>query len=96
MIKSLIQPATGNPGCGMLLQLSHEALSNYLVVDHVTLSKFDASSFSRKEKNRTPSGQENEGVNANHPVYPSVSQEIAPRYRIVALLLVKISLIGIF
>jgi hypothetical protein len=63
---------------------------------HVTLSKFDASSFSRKEKNRTPSGQENEGAKANHPVYPSVSQEIAPRYRIVALLLVKISLIGIF
>jgi hypothetical protein len=41
-------------GCGMLLQLSHEALSKYLVVDHVTLSTFDASSFSRKEKNRTP------------------------------------------
>ena len=29
-------------GCGMLLQLPHEAFSNYLVVDHVAHSKFDA------------------------------------------------------
>ena len=61
----------------MLLQLPEEALSNYLVVDHVAHSKFDASS-SPKENNRTPSGQENEGAKANHPVYPSVGQEIAP------------------
>ena len=61
----------------MLLQLPHEALSNYLIVDHVAHSKFDASS-SPKEKNRTPSGQDNEGANANHPVYSSVGQEIAP------------------
>ena len=61
----------------MLLQLPHEALSNYVVVHHVAHSKFDASS-SPKEKNRTPSGQENEGAKANHPVYSSVSQEIAP------------------
>ena len=40
-------------------------------------SKFDASS-SPKEKNRTPSGQENEGAKANHLVYSSVGQEIAP------------------
>ena len=33
----------------MLLQLPHEALSNYLVVDHVAHSKFDASS-SPKER----------------------------------------------
>ena len=28
-------------GCGMLLQLPHEAHSNYLVVDHVAHSKFE-------------------------------------------------------
>ena len=48
----------------MLLQLHQQALSNYLVVDHVAHSKFDASS-SPKEKNRTPSVQENEGAKAN-------------------------------
>ena len=30
------------------------------------------------KKHRTPSGQENEGAKANHPVYSSVCQEIAP------------------
>jgi hypothetical protein len=69
--------SSGHPGCGMLLQLPHEALSNYVVVHHVAHSKFDASS-SPKEKNRTPSGQENEGAKANHPVYSSIGQEIAP------------------
>jgi hypothetical protein len=43
-----------DPGCGMLLQLPHDALSNtsnYLVVDHVAHSKFhDASSNSPKQK----------------------------------------------
>ena len=78
--------------------LPHEALSNYLVVDHVAHSKFDASS-SPKEKSRTPSGQENEGAKANHPVYSSVGQEIAPEVshscvKLVAF--VKISLIGRF
>ena len=63
----------------MLLQLPHEALSNYFVVDHVAHSKFDASS-SPKEKIHTPSGQENEGAKVNHPVYSSVGQEIAPEY----------------
>ena len=62
----------------MLLQLPHEALSNYLVVDHVAHSKFNASSIAPERKNRTPSGQENEGAKANHPVYSSVGQEIAP------------------
>jgi hypothetical protein len=53
----------------MLLQLPHEALSNYLVVvDYVAHSKFDASISSPKEKNRTPSGQENEGAKANHAI----------------------------
>jgi hypothetical protein len=55
--------------------LPDEALSNYLIVDHVAYSKFDASN-SPKEKNHTPPGQENEGVKANHPVYSSVGQEI--------------------
>jgi hypothetical protein len=41
--------SSGYPGCGMLLQLPHKALSNYLVVDHVAHSEFDASS-SPKEK----------------------------------------------
>ena len=61
----------------MLLQLPHEAVSNFLVVDHVAHSKFDTSS-SPKEENRTPSGQAYEGAKANHPVYSSVGQEIAP------------------
>ena len=56
--------------------LWHEALSNYLAVDHVAHSKLDASS-SPKEKNRTPSGKEYEKVKPNHPVYSSVGQEIA-------------------
>jgi len=59
----------------MLLQLPHEAPSDYLVVGNVAHSKFDASS-SPKEKSRTPSGLE--GAKANHPVYSSVGQEIAP------------------
>jgi hypothetical protein len=38
-----------------------------------------SSSSCPKEKNRTPSGQKNEGAKANHPVYSSVDvgQEIA-------------------
>jgi hypothetical protein len=55
-----------------LTKLSQIIWSNY--VPH---SKFGASS-SPKEKNPTPSCQENEGAKANHPVYSSVGQEIAP------------------
>ena len=72
-------------------------LSNYLVVDHVAHSTFGASS-SPKGKNRTPSGQDKEGAKANHPVYSSCSRSgnFPRRYRIVALLVVKISLIDRF
>jgi hypothetical protein len=41
---------SGDPGCGMLLQLPHDALSNYLVVDHVAHSKFHDASSSPKQK----------------------------------------------
>ena len=79
------------------IQLPNEALSSYLVVDHVAHSTFGASS-SPKGKNRTPSGQDKEGAKANHPVYSSCSRSgnFPRRYRIVALLVVKISLIDRF
>ena len=82
----------------MLLQLLHKALSNYLVVDHVAHSKFDASS-SPKEKNRTPSGQENEGAKANHPFTHHSARKLPPKLShscIKLVAVVKISLIGRF
>jgi hypothetical protein len=60
----------------MLLPLLHEALSNYLVVDHVSHSKFDVSS-SPKEKFAHSQVRRTRGPRLNHPVYSSIGQEIA-------------------
>ena len=82
----------------MLLQLPHEALSNYLVVDHVAHSKFDASSRP-KEKNRTPSSQENEGAKANFPFTHQPARKLPPTIShscVKLVVVVKMSLIGRF
>ena len=73
----------------MPLQLLHEALSDYLVVHDVVISKFDASS-SPKEKCRTLSGEENEGAKAilylyGHAMYQNLSWTLLNTMRLVAM-----------
>mgnify|MGYP002803609522 FL=1 len=75
----------GDPDYGMKLQLPHEALSGYLVVDDVAHPKFDASS-SPKEKRRTLLGLEEEGAKTNHHVYSSIDREIVRHDNLVAVI----------
>ena len=50
---------SGDTGLDPLLQFPHEFLRDYLMVDHVGHSKYDASSIPKEKKT---SGRENEEV----------------------------------